>query len=568
MKNEPARSGFRWIDAQEADADAVLRRLLREAAEVVPGLSSDPSLSDPLVRLLLAGVSREYSRLYGRLDGVIDQTFHRLVENLLSYPRAARPSSAVFHLQVKDPDIGVDELLEVVGRKAVGGADGHEERSIHFLPLRQETVSGVPSPVVVLDGGQRQAWLVAPGGMNPRDPVPAPREWATEREGTPLVHLGFDLPSDMIEGVLPLYLLGNERAVAELVWSTWCAGDDAAPVGEPFVPGRQSRKNPWHQEEEPSVFRSRTDNRRPASIYDRNFVDLDVARVIAGRGAVPGAVNDAVTMGVLPSVPARCWLTLRMGHEANLDHVRSMRLVTNCVVAFNVNRVSAGYSLGVEPVQEVELPVGFADLFKIYEVYDSTNSVHFVDAEQAAGVQATEKFHLATAPNGQAQVRLWSKKAAMRPRRVEIAFATTYGHAADGLDPGSIDVIYDGSLCPGVAAAVNITPSAGGASAGHQEHHADELRALLASRGRAVTAHDYRELSRAFDPGRIAGVEVGRGVARVDRGVTTCVQVNVDCHDNAFTGRLEREEFQRALLGYLRDRAPAGQAIVVNLREA
>ena len=110
--------------------------------------------------------------------------------------------------------------------------------------------------------------------------------------------------------------------------------------------------------------------------------------------------------------------------------------------------------------------------------------------------------------------------------------------------------------------------SNGGAEAGHEEHHADELRALLASRGRAVTAHDYRELSRAFDPGRIAAVSVGRGVARVDRGVTTCVQVDVDCQPGAFTGRLEREEFQRALLQYLRNRAPAGQAIVVNLREA
>ena len=156
---------------------------------------------------------------------------------------------------------------------------------------------------------------------------------------------------------------------------------------------------------------------------------------------------------------------------------------------------------------------------------------------------------------------------AIRPRKVEVQYATTYGHEANALDPGSIDVIYDQRLTPGVDKAVNVVPSSGGGAPGAETQHAEELRAILASRGRALTRPDYAHLTRAFDPERVADVSVERGVIGDDRGVSTCVQIRAKVRAARFVSALERESFRGALNDYLQTRAAAGQTVVVLLED-
>lgn len=555
---------FRWIDPAQADAHAVLERLLKEAASVVPGLSPDEKLTDPLVRLLLAAVSREYARLYAKLDGVIDLSYRKLVESLLSFPRGPRPTSTVLHLTVKDAGTVIDENLQVVGRKALGGADGHDERSIHFSPAGEETLSGVPSPTLVLQETD-SARLLAEGGEAPGTVPSAGREWATDPEPGVHLHLGFDVPPEPVSSSLPLFLVGDETTVGGLLWSRWEAG----PAGETreFVPGVLRELHPWHESAAPRLFCSRTDQSRPDSVYDRFFVRLDPTFLLAGQGVRYPAVLGAIEAGYLPSVPQRCWIKVTVPESVSARSLWTLRALTNCVVAFNVNRQFASFNLGTEPFQSVELPVAFRDLFRLDEVHDSANGDVYADAEGAQALGSDHRYHLDTSASGKALLRLSSRAPTSRPRKIEVSYATTYGDAADGLGTGSVDVIYDARLTPGVAEAVNVVPSAGGSPAGVERHHADELRAVLATRGRATTRHDYLQLARAYDPRRVADVAVERGVVQTPGGVTSCVHVRVTPASGVFHGTLERESFRKSLHEYLQARAPAGQPVLVSLEE-
>jgi hypothetical protein len=560
----PRASTFDWIDPAEADARAVLDRLLKEAASVVPGLSPDEKLTDPLVRLLLAAVSREYARLYAKLDGVIDMSYRKLVESLLSFPRAPRPSSTVLHLSVKDAGVRVDDELQVVGRKAIGGPGGHDERSIHFAPAGEEVIPGVPSPAVLLqqDGMVR---LLAEGREAPGATPKTDREWSVGDEAGASLHLGFDLPPGEDVERLVVFLAGPEEAVGALLWSHWEAGlgDDR----QDLVPGHLREMHAWHRSAQPTLFRSRTDQTRPESPYDRFFVHLPLPFLLAGRGAQHRAVAAGVEAGHIPSVPHRCWIKIALPDTVSPESLWTLRVLTNCVVAFNVNREFASFNVGTEPFAVVEMAVAFRDLFRIDEVRDAANGDLYLDAESPESLGSDHRFHLDTSPSGQVLLRLAARHAATRPRKIEVAYATTYGVEADGLDAGSVDVIYDTRLTPGVSAAINVVPSAGGGAPGQDRHHADELRAILASHGRATTRHDYVELTRAFDPRRVAAVTVDRGVVQTTRGLASCVHVRVRPAADVFQGRLELEAFRAALHEYLQVRAPAGQPVTVTLDE-
>lgn len=192
-----------WQRKEEAEAGVILQRLLTDAAQQVPGLSADPTLTDPLARLLLSAVAREYARLYRKLDQVIDLAYERLVQSLLAFPRAPVPSSTVLQLAVKDPGTRVGGALRVVGRKAVSVEGRQEERAVHFGPLEQVEIPRVGGPAVLLQAAAGDVHLLATGdepiGVAPK-PVPA---WRGSASDHPVVHLGLDLPAEHGEEPIP-----------------------------------------------------------------------------------------------------------------------------------------------------------------------------------------------------------------------------------------------------------------------------------------------------------------------------------------------------------------------------
>ena len=554
-----------WLRKEEADAGAILQRLLTEASQQVPGLSADPTLTDPLARLLLSAIAREYARLYGKLGQVVDLAYERLVQSLLAFPRAPVPSSTVLQLRVKDPGTRVGGSLRVVGRKAIAVEGRQEERAVHFAPLEKVTIPRVGGPAVLLQTAAGEVQLLASGDEpigTASKPLPPWRATASEH---PYVHLGVDLPPELGDEPVPLFLSCDDRLAQTLIWSVWEAGASEQP--RTLVPGDTHRLQPWQANAEVHLWRMRSDRSRPPSPWDRNFVQLPVALVRAGQGLPHPAVKAGVDSGALPSVPTRCWVRVRVGRGAPEPALRALRVLANCVVAFNQEAQSARFAVGPEPVHVLDLPLTYRELFRIDEIVDSANTLHYLDGETAEGLAATDRYHLDRAPDGQVRLRLRAATRAPRPRRIEIYYTTTQATSADGMAPGGAAVIFDPSLVPGVEQAVNVSPSKGGGDAAEEAHHIEELRALLATRARAVTARDFEKLALAFDPGRIHRVRIGRGVARTDTGLGSCVLVRAWCSAGTFASELEREAFQEALQRDLQTRAPAGQIVVADLRE-
>jgi hypothetical protein len=558
---------FTWLRRDEADHAAVLQRMLDDAAAQIPGLSRDPTLTDPLVRLLLGAVAREYARLYAKLDSVIGLSYEKLVESLLAFPRAPVPSSTVLQLSVKDPATRVDEGLQVVGRKAVTGEGGQqEERAIHFGPVGEALVPGVGGPAVLLQTAAGEVRLLADGSEELGAPVAGGASWRVPATGQLVLHLGLDVPDGLDVPEVPVFVLGEERAVLGLIWATWEAGADDA--GAAYVPGSRYRLQPWSVDQEALLLRVRSDQRRPYSPYDRHFVPIDLAVLRAGRGAVPAAATEGIAAGKLASVPNRCWVRVKVSAGVGEAALQRARLLANCVVAFNQNSETAKINVGGDAVHLLDLPVAWRQVFRIDSVLDAANTLSYVDAETPDGLASPNRYYFDRSPDGVARLRLTAAERAVRPRKIEVAYTTTHGAEADGLAPGSINLIYDRRLCPGVLDAVNVAPSRGGGAPAEPQHHVAELRSALASRARAVTALDYRALAAAFDPTRIVRAEVGRGVARTAGGVGSCVTVTARHRTGAFTSDLEREAFQDALQRDLQARAPAGQIVVVQLAQS
>lgn len=554
-----------WLRKEEADAGAILQRLLTEASQQVPGLSADPTMTDPLARLLLASVAREYARLYGKLDQVIDLAYERLVQSLLAFPRAPIPSSTVLQVAVKDPGTRVDGALRMVGRKAVAVEGRQEERSVHFAPLDAVRVPGVGGPAVALQAASGEVTLLASGdeplGAEPKPASP----WRASAGDHSVVHLGLDVPADAGDEPIALFLSCDDKLAQAMIWSTWEAGPPEAPHG--VVPGESHRLQPWQASTDVLLWRMRSDRGRPPSPWDRNFVQLPLALLRAGQGVPPAAIKAGIDAGMLPSVPRRCWVRVHVGRGAPESALRTLRVLGNCVVAFNQEAQSARFAVGPEPVHVLDLPLTYRELYRIDEVVDSANTVVYRDGETAEGLASADRYHLDRAPDGRVRLRMRAAARAARPRRIEISYTTTLSTSADGMAPGGAAVIYDPSQVPGVVQAMNVSPSKGGGNPAEEAHHIEELRALLSTRARAVTARDFEKLALAYDPGRIHRVKVGRGVARTGAGLGSCVLVRAHCHASTFASDLEREAFQEAMQRDLQTRAPAGQIVVVELRE-
>jgi len=557
---------FRWLDPDQEDHDAVLRRLLQEASDAVPGLSSDPALTDPLVRLMLAAVSREYARLYRKLDGVVDTAYQRLVSNLLSFPRAPRPASAVFHLEVKDPGTTIDDTFEVVGRKAIGGTEVADEKSVHFTSVEEQTLAGLPSPVVLFEETSGQVHLLADGKEAPGAPPHRGPKWSSDEPGPARLHLGFDIPPEAQDEVTTVFLVAPDELLRHLVWSRWIA--DPSGLAFEFRPAADRRMEGWHDRSDPEMFRSRTDRGTPPSPYDRGFLRLPPDLLRTGVGVEIGAVLAGVHGGYLPSVPGRSWVTVFFDEPLQTADVAPLRVLTNCAVLFNLNRILESREVGSEAVQVVDLEHRFSEIFRLNSVFDADHRTTYQDAEQPEGIRAENRYSLEEAPAGNVRLRLSSRQGMARPRRLEVDLATTYADQANGLDPGSVDLIFDQSQCPGVVSAVNVTATAGGGAASHETHDSAELRALLASRGRAITAHDFKALVHGFNPDPVRGVAVERGVLEGARGVQSAVHVRVTLDPAAFANALELSAYRQQLQRYLQVRAPAGQSVTVGTEEA
>ncbi len=386
--------------------------------------------------------------------------------------------------------------------------------------------------------------------------------WSCVDSGMARVHIGIDLPAGSELDEVSLYLRCSNVVRDSLVWSRWATG-----AGNAVVPGSHERLGHWHQAVEGEVLRTRADRTLPVSPHDRNFVHLELPFVEKGRGQAPAAVEAGIGAGHLPSMPQRCWIQVEVEGLEDLRTLAGLSVLPDCVVAFNCHQRTFVVSGGVEPEQRITLDAPFEEIFRIDEVRDAANAVIFESAESSEGLHSAHRYYMDMDVRRDAQLRLSASSRVVKPRSFEVDLVTTLGSDADGLDPGSICVIHDRSRCPGVEDAVNVASSLGGLDAESLPEHAEELRAALTSRGRAVTHNDFAKLARNFDPGLVDVARVHPGVKRTEDGVVRCVEVRIHAREGSIRSEAHRQAFEAALHDYLQARATAGVAVRVRVED-
>src|SRR5205807_7238559 len=120
------------------------------------------------------------------------------------------------------------------------------------------------------------------------------------------------------------------------------------------------------------------------------------------------------------------------------------------------------------------------------------------------GAEALRTYRLVEWTEGErrrVRVELWNREEPRKRSDLEIQYSLTLGPAANGLDPGTISLIFTpAQVFPGLVSVVNLVPTVGGRPARSPHLQESELRGALRHRGRAVVQSDYLEMAQAFDP--------------------------------------------------------------------
>lgn len=573
MSQSEMSHAWGWLKPEERDFDAVLQRLLKEASEVLPGLSPDPRVADPVVVMLLRSFAREYVELYQVLDDSVGMAYRTLVSRLLAFPHAPEPATTVLALKAKDAGTKIPTDFQAVAAQPI--VVNRRSVQAHFSPVKEGAISSFEVAALV---------VVAPNGQARRLPDPPlagqPETWAAESRRAPTLYIALDSPAPDAADPFEVFLYGPEEAVRRTLWSAWdvpapaggagCALHGAGPE-PPYVPAEVFyRATPF----DPPIFTFRSDMNRIQSTYSVQFVTTGCEALRARACDVP---KELGTPG--PALPPRHgkrhWVRVTLAEGSTLEELMGLQARTNAVLAAN-REVRTSGAVGVDdtPSHSWNLTddVTFENLLAVERVLDLKSGHLYAMADTRAGSQALRSYRVSEWLDGarhRVRVEMMNRDPERRRTELEILFSLTLGPDANGLATGTISQVYTpAQVFPGLLTVSNLVPTVGGRPVRSATLQEDELRSALRHRGRAVVTSDYVELSLAFDPDRIRGVTLGRGVTRRERGLRSTVEIHAGVVASSFVNDLEREALRRRLEAYLQDRSAMGETVQVVFEDA
>ena len=568
------RDDWGWLRAEERDFDAVLARLMGEASRVVPGLSADPKQADPVVVMLLRSFAREFVELYHVMDDSVGIAYRSLVSRLLTFPCAPEPATTVLRFDTKDAGARIPADFQATAPQPVP-IPGRRSAQALFSPLTEGRTSSFEVAAVV---------LVEPSGTATRLADPSypglPDRWSATPRATPALFLALDSVSPEPDDPVSLFLHGDEQGVRTCLWSGWHvpARVGSRPLGlhgeapePPFVPGIA-----FHAEApfDPPLFTFRSDLRKLSSPYENQMVAVGGPSLLSQACAAPEELGGA-NPGLPPARGVRHWVRISLSNDVDLAALTGLKARTNSVLAANRElRTSGAIPVDATPIHSWSLPddVSFENLLRVEHVLDLKTGHEYRSASTREGIDAPRRYSLVEWQDRErrrVRVDLVSREEPGRRTEIQIDYSVTLGPAANGLQPGNINVAFTpAEVFPGLVAVTNLVETAGGLPARPAELQEEELLAVLRARGRAVIATDFMQMARAFDPSRILEVSLSRGVARGPAGLRSSIVVTAHTSTRAFVNELEKESFRGRLAAYLQDRCSIGETVQVQLVEA
>ncbi len=573
------RTGLEGLGPDPADdrtPDAILRRLLRDASEAIPGLSPDPKQADPVVVMLLRAFSREYADLYKELDNTVELAYRALVMRLLQFPRGPKPATTVLEIESKDPTVAVPSSFEVLCERPVTDRDGRSYPA-HFTPVSDTRMSAFDPTCIAHVGadGRGQLWTVR-GGRIRKGIAGEAESFSAPSPANPFLLIALEGRDASGDDPCTLFMMGPDSAVNGCLWGRWSiAGPEPVPVpliqnqGPFWVP---ALRDEHRRAEDPELFSFRTTSRSIRSPYESCFVPLGGEALLRAPAASPAAGGTELPALLAPSRGIRSWIRIDLDPRLTLANLEGLFPTTRAILAANREpRTTGALDLDNSQSQIWMLPedVTRSNLLAIDEVTD-LRSGHAFEPDLPDRQPGSRMYRLTEVEDSRGArlaVRLHTDHPPSAGVRVEIRYSVCLGPIANGLASGSVRVIFSPKDFPGIVSATSLVPTLGGEPAPPVSDADFALRSLLRTRGRAVSGLDYKDLARAYDPGRVMDVEVGRGVKMGPRGPVACIEVVIGVRPGAFGSDLERRVFRDRLERYLLDRAPVGTHLRLGIRE-
>jgi hypothetical protein len=234
---------------------------------------------------------------------------------------------------------------------------------------------------------------------------------------------------------------------------------------------------------------------------------------------------------------------------------------TNCAVSINAHYLKQSYFYRGPGPMEIELQNKANEIFDIAAIYDNLGR-SYSNIYVAPGDGEDQCRYIPRIDGSQFKLIIAPPDAGKIPDRLTVEFRVSTGDAANGIEAGLINALYN--PYPGIESVINLTSTKGGTAARSFNDMIKAFPNVLRSHNRAVTVADFESLAVAFDK-RIVSAKATIG--SVERGgvLRGCIELTIGMGNFRFKLQNESELFLARLSRYLEMRGPVGTIVSARL---
>ncbi|MEW6051222.1 MAG: hypothetical protein AB1644_09215 [Candidatus Zixiibacteriota bacterium] len=519
---------------------------------------------DPILRMML----QLYASQLAQIDSRIDQTWDKAVQALLKsvVPESRRwpvPAYTVMRCQPRDPVVEIDPYTRFFYRERRDGG-----QTFFFSATRKTRLLAAHlRHLIYVDGSSARDLMQSADGRPVR--VMA---GATSSE-TANVYAAIEFagqPSALRKATL--YIKGSREIARQFRWAYWHPSNGTGQFNEQscFCPGLTTTIENLFPETDGDAdwggLRTTADLFRSLEDY---FVVLPEQFANDWQVcAAPEEIRTSLTRSGIPPIPPDrryYWIRLELPRGGDRLAVQPpIGLYLDSFIALNKNELRLFKHTGGNRLIEIELPEELSEILELSQVTDSLGR-EYKPRHEMTGETGKQQYAV---EERERRLVLWFdffNTLESPPDALTVTYAITAGTAANGIEAGKINELYENH--PGIQSAENLIPTAGAIPAKTDAQVVDEMSARLRNRNRALTFDEIANWAKTFDP-RIRDVVCENGVERGERGVHRCIRVRVSVGADDLYSHDEARLLKSRLHSFLKARSGVNTQFAVEVAAA
>lgn len=547
--------------ARTRSAEEIFAQMHRELRSWNANIPEAAERLDPILRMLL----QLYAGQLAQIDRRIDETWETAVQALLRsvVPESRRwpvPAHTVMRCLPRDPVVDIDPYARFFYRERREGG-----QTFFFSATRKtRLLAASVKHLLYTDATSTRDLLQSADGR------PVRMMAGAAGSGSASVYAAVEYagaPSAFKQATL--FIKGSREVARQLRWAYWYpAGADGKFADHArFCPGISSSIDDLFPSGDRQIdwggLRTTADLFKPLEDF---FLTLPESFAAEWQpSAAPDPVRTALSKAGLAPVPTDkkyYWLRLDLPRGGDRQALQPPTgLFFDSFIALNKNELRLFKHTGGNRLVEIELPEEISEILEISQVVDSQGR-EYTPRHELKGEPTKQQYAV---EERERRLVLWFdffNTMEMPPDSLTVTYAVTAGAAANGIEAGKINELYENH--PGITAAENLIPVAGAIPAKSDAQLAEEVSSRLRNRDRALSFEEISSWARTFDP-RIKNALCENGVERGEHGVHRCIRVLVQVAADDLFSDDEARLLQLRLHSFLKSRAAVNTQFAVEV---